>query len=86
MEDFFSQKQIGKMEKNALKIANRMFDAAKGGNSVEVMYASMRIIAFLLSQQFETRDQAYSMMAELFKVGDSLLEDLDEKELSNWSK
>lgn len=86
MEEFFSKKNMDKMEKNALKVSDKMFDAAKGSNSIEVMYASMRIIAFILSQNFEKRDQAYSMMAELFNIGDQLLQELEEEGFATWSK
>ncbi len=86
MEEFFSKNNMDKMEKNARKTAHRMFDAAKGSNSIEAMYASVRIIAFILSQNFEKKDQAYEMMAELFNVGDKLLQELEEDGFANWSK
>lgn len=86
MEEFLSKNNIDKMEKNARKTADRMFDAAKGSDSIEVVYASIRIIAFLLSQNFEKRDQAYAMMADLFDIGDKLLQELEEDGFANWSK
>lgn len=86
MEEFLSKKEIDKMEKNAKKAADKMFNAAKGVNSIEAVYASMRIIAFILSQNFENRDQAYEMMAELFDVGDRLLQELEEEGIAIWSE
>lgn len=86
MEEFFSKKEIDKMEKNAKKAADKMFYAAEGSNSIEVMYASMRIIAFILSQSCDNKDQAYSMMAGLFDTGDKLLQELDEEGLAAWSE
>lgn len=86
MEEFLSKKEIDKMEKKAMKTADRMFNAAREANSIEAMYASMRVIAFILSQTCDNKDQAYSMMAGLFDTGDKLLQELDEEGLANWSK
>ena len=86
MKDFFSNKNMNRMENNAKKLSTKMFEASKNSTSIETIYACMRLITFLLAKNFETKEQAYTMMAELFDVGDSLLKDLEENKIANWSK
>ena len=86
MQKSLSKKQIKKMQKNSHKLSMRIVESIEGENSVEIMFACMRIITLLMCRDLEKKETAYHMMAELFEIGDSLLKDFEEIGAANWSK
>jgi ABC-type sugar transport system substrate-binding protein len=85
MDNYYDQ-DPDVMQEKATKLATKMLEKAKGSHNLEIIYANMRIMTFLISQGFDNKENAYQFMAGLFDVGDELLKELEEDGFAKWSK